>query len=183
MNPHRDRPRCPRSRTRGSRRAGRGERGAAAVEFALVVPLLLMILFGMISTGLTLADHLSTTNAAREAARYGAAADATNTAWATSVRDRLKQTYLNANQNVSDAQICVRLVRSNGTVAQQWAGSACGTAPGLPTGMTSGSCAVLVWAQRPQTIRLIVFPDIVFSTQATSVAYYGRLASPTCTAA
>ncbi len=146
------------------------------------MPLLLMILFGLISTGLTFSDHLSATNAAREAGRYGSAADVSNAAWATSVRDRLKQTYFSANETVADDQICVRLVKSNGSTAQQWVGSSCGTPPALPAGMASGSCAVLVWVQRPQTIQLIMFPDLNFNTQATSVSYYSRVVSPTCTA-
>jgi len=161
----------------------RTDRGAAAVEFALVMPLLLMLLFGIITTGLTFSDHLSATNAAREAARYGAAANEGSASWATSVRDRVKETYFNAGETVTDAQICVRLVQSNGTVAQQWAGTSCGTAPALPASMTSGSCAVLVWMTRPQTIQLLVFPDLDFDIKAESVAYYSRVVSSTCTVA
>jgi len=158
------------------------------VEFALVMPLLLMLLFGIISTGLTFSDHLSATNAAREAARYGAAADVASSGWATSVRDRVKQTYFNAGETVSDSQICVRLVKSDGTTpaGAQYAynGANCGAVPSL-TGlsMASGSCAVLVWMTRPQTIQLLAFPDIDFDIKAESVAYYSRVVSPTCTAA
>jgi hypothetical protein len=48
--------------------------------------------------------------------------------------------------------------------------------------MASGSCAVLVWMQRPETINLVVAPQLHFDIGAESVAYYGRLAPPTCTA-
>ena len=58
---------------RHSRRAsvvsGR-EKGAAAVEFALLLPLLLVILFGIIDFGLYLYDDLLLTHVARDAARY-----------------------------------------------------------------------------------------------------------------
>ncbi len=47
------------------------KRGAAAVEFALVVPLLIMMMFGIIGFGILLAQTLALGNAAREAARYG----------------------------------------------------------------------------------------------------------------
>jgi Flp pilus assembly protein TadG len=47
------------------------ERGAAAVEFALVVPVLVLILFGIISYGLVFAQSLSLSNSARQAARSG----------------------------------------------------------------------------------------------------------------
>lgn len=53
---------------RGARRA---EKGAAAVEFALVLPILLVILFGIIEFGLIMYDKAVLTNASREAARAG----------------------------------------------------------------------------------------------------------------
>ena len=165
------------------RRRHRDDRGAAAVEFALVVPILLMLLFGVVTTAMTYSDHLSATNAVREGARYGAAADVSSSAWATSVRDRVKQTYFNAGATVTDAQICVQLVKADGsTAAGQWNGGSCGTAPDAPTGMVSGSCAVLVWMQQPARIRLIVAPDMDFTIGAESVAYYGRTVAPTCVA-
>jgi hypothetical protein len=49
---------------------GRTERGAAVVEFALVVPILLLIFFAMINFGMVFAAQLSLDNAARDAARY-----------------------------------------------------------------------------------------------------------------
>jgi Flp pilus assembly protein TadG len=50
-------------------RAGR-ERGAAAVEFALVLPLLIILLLGIIDFGLYYYNDLALTHAARDAARY-----------------------------------------------------------------------------------------------------------------
>ena len=47
------------------------QRGAAAVEFALVVPFLLLIVFGIIVYGMVFAQSLSLSNAARQAARSG----------------------------------------------------------------------------------------------------------------
>lgn len=164
-------------------RTARHDRGAAAVEFALVVPLLLLILFGLITTGMTFSDHLSATNAVREAARYGASADASSTSWATSVRDRVKQVYFNAGTTVSDDQICVKLVQPGGATVASAMGANCGTPPTAPTTMAAGSCAVLVWVRRPATIRLIVAPDLRFNIGAESVAFYGRKAGTSCTAA
>jgi Flp pilus assembly pilin Flp len=48
---------------------GRGEDGAAAVEFALLLPLLVLLLFGFIQFGLAFNSRIQATNAAREAAR------------------------------------------------------------------------------------------------------------------
>lgn len=47
------------------------ERGASAVEFALVLPLLMMILFGIIEFGIALYRQAILTNASREGARVG----------------------------------------------------------------------------------------------------------------
>lgn len=49
----------------------RDERGAAAVEFAVVLPLLLMVVFGIIEFGLLMYNKAMITNASREAARSG----------------------------------------------------------------------------------------------------------------
>lgn len=49
----------------------RDGRGAAAVEFALVMPLLFMLLFGIIQYGLFFNDSLSTRTGVREGARLG----------------------------------------------------------------------------------------------------------------
>jgi hypothetical protein len=45
------------------------EDGAAAVEFALLLPLLVLLLFGLIQFGLAFNTRIQATNAAREAAR------------------------------------------------------------------------------------------------------------------
>jgi Flp pilus assembly protein TadG len=47
------------------------EEGAAAIEFALLLPLLMLILFGIIEFGLVLYNQEVITNASREGARYG----------------------------------------------------------------------------------------------------------------
>jgi Flp pilus assembly protein TadG len=48
------------------------ETGVVAVEFALILPLVLMILFGIVNYGILLYDQAVITNAAREGARWGA---------------------------------------------------------------------------------------------------------------
>ncbi|MEI5675823.1 MULTISPECIES: TadE family protein [unclassified Nocardioides] len=54
------------------RRRAREERGAAALEFALVVPFLLLIVFGIISFGFMLGFRQSLSQAATEGARAAA---------------------------------------------------------------------------------------------------------------
>jgi len=50
----------------------RRERGASLVEFALVVPLLLLIVFGIMEAGWLFAQQVEVRNAAREGARIAA---------------------------------------------------------------------------------------------------------------
>ena len=50
----------------------RGERGSAAVEFAMVLPLLLLLIFGIIDFGRMLNDKITLNEAAREGARSSA---------------------------------------------------------------------------------------------------------------
>jgi Flp pilus assembly pilin Flp len=49
--------------------AHRDEDGAAAVEFALLLPLIVLLLFGIIEFGLAFNTRIQATNAAREGAR------------------------------------------------------------------------------------------------------------------
>ena len=49
----------------------RGDRGAAAVEFALLVPILLIVVFGIVDFGLLMNSSSLVSNAAREGARVG----------------------------------------------------------------------------------------------------------------
>jgi len=49
-----------------------GERGVAAVEFAIILPLLMMVLFGIMGFGFAMAQSASLASGAREGARLGA---------------------------------------------------------------------------------------------------------------
>ena len=53
-------------------RVGAGDDGQAAVELALVLPLLALLLLGMVQVGLVVRDQVLLTHAAREAAREAA---------------------------------------------------------------------------------------------------------------
>jgi Flp pilus assembly protein TadG len=163
----------------------RGERGAVAVEFALVLPVLVMLLLGITTMGLVYSDHLSITNAVRESARLGSAVDyATSsncptcspTAWADSVQTRVQQVYYNSGSTITSSQICVALVSAAGTsLATPTAqGTTCGTAPTPPTGLSTGTCIVEVWVRKPARVTLGILPDIAFNISAQSVSTYGR---------
>jgi hypothetical protein len=57
------------------------ERGAALLEFAVVLPILLAVLVGIITSGAALNRSNSLNNAARESARFGATLPADNLTW------------------------------------------------------------------------------------------------------
>jgi Flp pilus assembly protein TadG len=176
--------------THGSGR--RSERGAAAVEFALVVPLLLVLLFGTVTAGMAYSDHLGITNAVREGARFGSAMPYQQAAplpvitpaqWADSIRTRVQQVYFNAGSSITTDQICVKLVDSTdtGVTGASALGTQCGVEPTLPSGMTTGSCVVKVWVSRPESIQLVIAPTLSFNIGAKSVSYYG-LTTGSCAA-
>lgn len=54
------------------RRARRSQRGAAALEFALVAPVLIMLLLGIVDFGMLMNAQSLVANAVREGARTGA---------------------------------------------------------------------------------------------------------------
>lgn len=56
----------------GESRRKRRERGASLVEFALILPVLVMLILGMITSGIALSHQNSLENAAREGVRFGA---------------------------------------------------------------------------------------------------------------
>lgn len=58
------------------RRPGRSERGAAAVELAIVLPLLLLFIGGIVDFGRYFYTEIQLTNAAREGARAAVVSDA-----------------------------------------------------------------------------------------------------------
>lgn len=100
------------------------ENGAALVEFAIVLPLLLIIVFGIISFGLIFNDKLSLTDGAREAGRFGATLPVTNFAssddpmqqWLDAIASRAEADATGSlDAGVPNRTICVAYVHPNGT--------------------------------------------------------------------
>jgi Flp pilus assembly protein TadG len=54
-----------------SMKLNNSEKGASAIEFAVILPLLLLLVFGIIEFGIILYNQAVLTNACREGARYG----------------------------------------------------------------------------------------------------------------
>ena len=75
---------------KGGKQVKRGsDRGAAAVEFALVVPVLLIVVFGIIDFGRMLNAQLQVTEAAREGARAASTITGTVSQRSSAAADRI----------------------------------------------------------------------------------------------
>jgi Flp pilus assembly protein TadG len=95
--------------------AAHGERGAAAVEFALVSVVLLFILVGILQFGITFWQWLEVEHAAREGARWSAlqhAGGSVSSAMPANPQDRtvrkvVRQTTTGLTPALSNAQIAI----------------------------------------------------------------------------
>ena len=112
-------------------RRGDARRGATIIEFAIVVPLLLALLNGIVTVGIAFNRRLAVTNGVREGSRYGAtlsvaAAGASSSCSTTTIMDCWLTQVANIVQQASEGQlgasttgreICVAYVYPNGTQA------------------------------------------------------------------
>jgi Flp pilus assembly protein TadG len=155
--------RGPRAGTRGRRR--HADDGAVLAEFAMVVPVLLMLVVGMITSGMVLNRQLAMSYASREAARYGAtlASDQCEPVsacggltWAEVVRAVAVQ---RGGDGVTTTTVCAALVTGPGaapvalSVAHTTAG---GTQPCYVDGSADTGPRVQVAVRRNDSIELIV---------------------------
>ena len=109
-------------RSGGWGRLIRRESGAALVEMALVLPLLVMLLMGIVSAGIAYNHQLSLTHAAREAGRHAATLPVTNfgsmDAWLDAVAQRaLDDGVGTLDPSVPGFFVCVAFVHPNGTTS------------------------------------------------------------------
>jgi Flp pilus assembly protein TadG len=154
------------------------ERGAALVEFALILPIVVSLLMGLVTGGLAYNKKIAITDSVRGAARYGSTL-ADSSTFATSVRDRLVQ--LSAGE-LTGSDVCVQLIRGGSpeVVVRGWYASAgnssCpstfGTAPATPT-VNAGYCVVKVWGMREAKLQAVLYNSDL-RLKAGSVAAFER---------
>lgn len=92
------------------------ERGASLVEFALVLPLLLMIILGLVSAGAAYNLRITLTHSAREAARYAAVlpTDVGASIWFSNVEARLLDDAAGAlDSGQPGAEYCIAYVNKS----------------------------------------------------------------------
>jgi Flp pilus assembly protein TadG len=119
------------------RRKDGAERGAALVEMAIALPVLVILLTGIIDFGMVLSDQISLRQGVREGARQAAVADFGSSCTATGTNaDRTKLVCLTkARTDVDDVRVYIKLAPASGTTP-------------VPTTPTVGQ-AVIVCAAAP----------------------------------
>lgn len=163
---------------RVQRRRGRGsDDGASLVEFALILPVFTMLLFGMITVGLALNDKQQMTHATREGARYAATVPSTQVftsgTWASNVRDLI---VTRSSGTLEASDICVSLVQGSTpavlapAATYSTSGSPCIPGQTFPTTATDQGVRVQVTATKPAEIDLVLFGsyEVVLDSDATA---------------
>jgi Flp pilus assembly protein TadG len=139
---------------------GHRDEGASALEFALILPLLIVLVFGVLYGGIVLNDQLSVTQAAREGARFGATLpipagqNAPDANWYAAVRTRAEAA--SAGTLGAQGTVCAWFIPAGGGVLSSGNPAGCGSPPG---NLVSGDPAdrVVVTAQRPGTLNLVLY--------------------------
>jgi Flp pilus assembly protein TadG len=170
-------------RLAGRRCARTRERGAVAVEFALVMPLLVMLLVGAVTSGWSYSKALGITNAVREGARFGATTPYPPPAgdWVQDVLTRTSAAQFDDPNG--ESKICVSLFRQGSGVLAKDCTTSTNPAvqavpePGFtpPGTLTAGMCVVRVWGARSYSISAPPFytsGDQIMTRQ--SIAVYER---------
>jgi hypothetical protein len=150
------------------------QRGAALVEMALVLPLLLMLLLGIVSAGIAYNHQLSLTHAARESGRHGATLPVTNfgsmSAWLDVVAQRAMDDATGSlDPGVPGFFLCVAYVHPNGTTALDSTQSRTGGTTGSYAGSSCFTDGRPADERRVQVVvaRDVDFNALVFETTLT----------------
>jgi Flp pilus assembly protein TadG len=171
-------------------RGFRGSRGSVAVEFALIVPLLVMLLMGTVTIGITYSRGIALTDAVRESTRFGATADASAATWTQDVISQERGTQIDdASQATA---VCVQLWKVTATTPTP-TGSAVASScnqgtflgspalstsdpnfPAVPGSVAVGTCVVRVLAARQYTVSFPPMPSFSGVMKRGAVARYER---------
>ena len=173
----------------------RDERGAEALEFALIIPLLVMLLLGIVSLGLTYSHGIGLSDAVREGSRFGATGISSST-WGTDVAAQVRGTQYDdsAAAGASTTSVCVQLWKytTPGTNAGTVSATSCSpggsgaptlTMPGkdvypvippIATSASAGTCVVRVLAARDYSVTFGIVPSVSGTLRRGAVARYER---------
>lgn len=157
----------------------RRERGAVLVEMALVLPVLLLLLLGIITVGGAYNEKQQLTHAAREGARYGATLSQSQTfssgTWASNVRDLVVE---RGAGSVVAADVCVSLVSgSPGAVVTpagtfSTSGSPCISGQTYPVTSSDAGLRVQITVEEDYRLEFGLFGmmDVTLESSATAMS-------------
>jgi Flp pilus assembly protein TadG len=180
---------CPKGGQLRRFRRSPDEDGAAAVEFALLLPIFVMLVFGSISVGLAYWKHISDVQAARDAGRYGSTLPFAGTGTDTICGQPgivqavylgcIRDLAISESANWTDAAsvtandsgyICVAYVKSSiagstGTVAtgRQVVGVANGADPQLPAAASSSAGGCYDDGRTDHRVQVVIGRDSTFN--------------------
>lgn len=170
--------------TSPSSAVSRGDRGAVLIEFALVLPLLVVLLLGTITGGLALNEKQQITHATREGARYAASISATQQfvtgTWAENVRTMVVE---RSNGSLDTSAVCVSVVQGSPAVvvapaaahSTAPAGQPCISGQTYPVTATDAGVRVQVTSTKQARIDLGPVPGVPLTLQQDATA---RLEQP-----
>ena len=165
-------------------RACNDDSGAATVEFALALPMLMVLLLGIITGGITLNQQLALTNGVREGSRFGATLSVVNgcpngtgtmQCWLVQLADVTQSASEGElGTDVASRQICVAYVHPSETaVASDRTTKLVRTASGDT--ITVGSACFTTPDGRPDTERRVQ----VTAQRQGEIDYFFGTARPT----
>ena len=141
-------------------------RSQAMVEFALIMPLLLLLVYGLLEVGILVFQYASVVTASRQAARYGAASglvSATsqyrNCAGIVAAAQRVD--FLNS---IDDSNITISYFSNNGALLETIQGDSCHTGPAVPSG---GEVQVTVTADFTPLSGLVPIDPITLTSESS----------------
>jgi len=124
-----------------------GDRGAVLVEFALVLPIIVMLLFGLVSAGMAWNQNLAMASAARAGGRYAATLRTASTGF-TSIDDYLDavaQRVVDSSEGalattVAGRVICVAYVHDSAGTSNDFDRTRSRTETGTTVTRANASC-------------------------------------------
>ena len=157
-------------------RRQRDERGASAVEFALVLPILLLVVFGVIAYGFVFAAQLNLNSSARDASRAGVVQPLSGTGLTClQIATQAKNSSSTIGLSPSKVTVVVSSPTATGTPTCTVApnGSSSGsTTVKMCTGSTSGGQLVVKISYPPKVpVPLIPLPSTLYGTGSFSCEY------------
>jgi Flp pilus assembly protein TadG len=156
----------------------RNQRGASLVEFAIILPVFMVIVLGMFSGGVAYNRQIALRNAAREGARYGSILPKTpETVSGATWAERIRANVVDRSEGeLTASQICVALVDgASGSVVLGTTPNAYSTggARCFDDGGADGKKRVQVSVNASANIEALVYSRGITLTSKSTARYEG----------